>query len=331
MGLAHNKPFVKCARIVGECFKYHPHGDAAIYDSLVRMVQNFSLRYPLIAGHGNFGSLDFTEPAQMRYVEAKLNKLSEEVLADIEKETVDFVPNFDGSLEEPVVLPSKIPNLLVNGSAGIAVGMATNIPPHNISEVCDAMVSLVDNQNISDIELMKYVKGPDFPTGAQIIGASGIKQAYKTGKGKITVRAKCNIEKNSIIINEIPYQVDKSALIEEIAELVGDKTIEGISDIRDESDKSGTRILIEIKKAFDPNIVLNQLYKHSQLQVTFGIINLALVNGEPKILTLRDMCVDFIKHRKEVVTRRTKYELRKAEERDHILQGLLVALMKLLL
>src|SRR3989344_1578591 len=258
MGLQYNKPFKKCARVVGDTMgKLHPHGDLAIYDALVRMAQDFNLRYTLVKGQGNFGATDFAAAAS-RYTECKLNKIAEAILADIDKDTVDFVPNFDGSLKEPTLLPSKIPNLLINGSAGIAVGMATNIPPHNISEVCDAMIALVSNLNITDYDLMKYVKGPDFPTGAQIIGSSGIKQAYKTGKGKITVRAKCSVEKNSIIINEIPYQVDKSALIEEIAELVGDKTIEGISDIRDESDKSGTRILIEIKKAFDPNIVLNQ-------------------------------------------------------------------------
>src|SRR3989344_5643861 len=304
MGLTHNKPFVKSARVVGECFKYHPHGDAALYESLVRMVQDFSLRYPLISGHGNFGSIDFADPAQMRYTECKLNKIAEAILSDIDKETVDFVPNFDGSLKEPVVLPSKIPNLLINGSAGIAVGMATNIPPHNVLEICEAMAKLIDNPDASDSDVMSFVKGPDFPTGAQIIGVLGIKQAYKTGRGKITLRARCTIEKNSIIINDIPYQVDKSTLIEEIADLVNEKTVEGVSDIRDESDKTGVRVVIEIKKAYDPNVVLNQLYKHSQLQTTFGIINLALVNGEPRVLSLKEMCVEFIKHRKEVITRR---------------------------
>ncbi len=326
MGLRHNKPFVKSARIVGECFKYHPHGDAALYESLVRMVQNFSLRYPLIFGHGNFGTIDFSEAAQLRYTEAKLNKLSEEILADIEKETVDFIPNFDGSLKEPVVLPSKIPNLLINGSSGIAVGMATNIPPHNMSEVCDALINLVENPNLDENKLLSFVKGPDFPTAGLIIGTSGIKQAYKTGKGKVIVRGKCDIEGNKIIISEIPYQVDKPAMIEQIADLVRDKIVEGIHDIRDESSKEGMRIVIDLKKSHDGNVILNQLYKHSQLQTTFGIINLALVNGEPKVLSLKEICLEFIKHRKEVVTRRAKYELEKAEERDHVLQGLLIAL-----
>ena len=325
MGLQHNKNFVKSARVIGECFKYHPHGDAALYESLVRMVQDFSLRYPLIFGHGNFGSKDFTEPAQMRYTECKLNKISEEILADIDKETVNFIPNFDGSLTEPVVLPSKVPNLLINGSSGIAVGMATNIPPHNLNEICNAIISLIDNFELTDNDIINYVKGPDFPTGGQIIGTSGIRQAYKYGKGKVIVRAKCNLENDRIIITEIPYQTNKPLLIEQIADLVKDKAIEGISDIRDESSKD-IRIIIEIKRGHDINVVLNQLYKHSQLQTTFGIINLALVNGEPKILSLKNMCLEFIKHRKEVVIRRTKYELKKAEERDHILQGLLIAL-----
>ena len=325
MGLRHNKPFVKCARIVGDCFKYHPHGDVAVYDSLVRMAQDFNLRYTLIQGHGNFGASDFP-PAQMRYTECRLNKLSEEILADIDKETVDFVPNFDGSLEEPVVLPSKIPNLLINGSSGIAVGMATNIPPHNINEICDALIALVEDQNLDENKLFSYIKGPDFPTAAQIIGISGIKQAYKTGKGKIILRAKCETEQNKIIVSEIPYQVNKSLLIEQIADLVRDKTVEGINDIRDESSKEGMRIVIDLKKNYDGNVILNQLYKHSQLQTTFGIINLALVNGEPKVLSLKDMCLEFIKHREDVVTKRTKYELKKAEERDHLLQGLLIAL-----
>jgi len=326
MGLRHNKPFVKCARIVGDCFKYHPHGDVAVYDSLVRMAQDFNLRYPLIKGHGNFGSVDFVEAAQMRYTEAKLNKLSEEILADIEKETVDFIPNFDGSLKEPVVLPSKIPNLLINGSSGIAVGMATNIPPHNMDEVCDALINIVENPNLDENILFSYVKGPDFPTAGQIIGISGIRQAYKTGKGKIIIRAKCELEGNKIIVSEIPYQVNKSLLIEQIAKLTTDKVVDGIHDIRDESGKEGMRIVIDLKKSYDGSVILNQLYKHSQLQTTFGIINLALVNGEPKILGLKDMCIEFIKHRKDVITKRTKYELKKAEERDHILQGLLIAL-----
>ncbi len=326
MGLFYNKSFVKSARIVGECFKYHPHGDAAIYDSLVRMAQDFSLRYKLIKGHGNFGTKDFVEPAHMRYTEAKLSKIAEELLSDIEKETVDFIPNFDGSLKEPVVLPSKIPNLLINGSSGIAVGMATNIPPHNINEICELAKQLIDNPQLEYSQIYNIVKGPDFPTGAQIIGTAGIRNAYKTGRGKIIIRAKTTIEENKIIINEIPYQVNKSTLIEGIADQVKEKIIEGISDIRDESDKEGIRIVIELRKNSNPEIILNQLYKNSQLQISFGIINLALVNGEPKILNIKDTILEFIKHRKEVVTKRTKYDLKKAEERDHILQGLLIAL-----
>lgn len=328
MGLQHNKRFTKCAGIIGDVLKkYHPHGDMAVYDALVRLAQNWNLRYTLVLGQGNFGSPSDNDPAAAyRYTEAKLNKLSEEILVDIEKETVNFVPNFDGSLEEPVVLPSKVPNLLVNGSSGIAVGMATNIPPHNMNEICDALISLVENQNLDENKLFSFVKGPDFPTAGLIIGTSGIKQAYKTGKGKITVRGKCELEGNKIVISEIPYQVNKSLMIEQIADLVRDKTVEGINDIRDESSREGMRIVIDLKKGYDGNVILNQLYKHSQLQTTFGIINLALVNGEPKVLSLRDMCLEFIKHRKDVVTRRTKYELKKAEERDHVLQGLLIAL-----
>ncbi|MBS3151927.1 DNA gyrase subunit A [Candidatus Woesearchaeota archaeon] len=326
MGLQYNKPFKKCARVVGDTMgKLHPHGDLAIYDALVRMAQDFNLRYTLVKGQGNFGATDFAAAAS-RYTECKLNKIAEEILADIDKDTVDFVPNFDGSLKEPTVLPSKIPNLLMNGSSGIAVGMATNIPPHNITEVCDALIEIIDNKDVEDSKLFIHIKGPDFPTGAQIIGTNGIRNAYRTGKGKIIIRSKVQIEDNNIIITEIPYQISKSSLIEQIADLVKEKIIEGISDIRDESDKEGLRILIELKKNSDPNLILNQLYKNSQLQVTFGIINLALVNGEPKVLSLKEMCLEFIKHRKEVVTRRTRYELRKAEERDHILQGLLVAL-----
>ena len=330
MGLSHNKSFVKCARIVGECFKYHPHGDAAVYDSLVRMAQDFSLRYPLVSGHGNFGSQDsFGEPAAMRYTEAKLSKIAQELLEDLEKETVQFAPNFDGSMQEPLVLPSKIPNLLLNGSSGIAVGMTTNIPPHNINEICDATILLLENEEGEFNKILECIKGPDFPTGAQIIGTEGIRQAYKTGKGRIIVRAKANIEKDVIIINEIPYQINKSALIEQIADLVKEKTIEGISDIRDESDREGMSIVIELKKAANPELILNQLYKHSQLQTTFGIINLALVNNEPKVLSLKELILEFIKHRKNVIVKRTKYDLRKAEERDHILQGLLTALRQI--
>lgn len=327
LNLESNKQFKKCARIVGEILgKYHPHGDQSVYDALVRLAQDFSLRYPLVWGQGNFGSVDGDPPAAMRYTEAKLTKIADEMLADIEKETVDFVPNFDGATQEPVVLPARLPNLLVNGSSGIAVGMATNIPPHNVGEIVDAVACLVDNPNAELEQLMGLVKGPDFPTGAQILGLSGIRQAYKTGKGKITIRAKCEIEQDKIVVTEIPYQLNKSLLLEEIAKLVKEKVIEGISDLRDESDRRGMRVVVELKKGFDPSIILNQLYKYSQLQTSFGIINLALVNGEPKVLGLKEMCLEFIKHRKEVVTRRTQFELKKAEERDHILQGLLIAL-----
>jgi DNA gyrase subunit A len=326
MGLASNKPFVKSARIVGDCFKYHPHGDAALYDSLVRMAQDFSLRYPLVSGHGNFGSLDFPEPAQMRYTEARLSKISEEVLNDLDKETVDFVPNFDGSLEEPIVLPTKLPNLLVNGSSGIAVGMATNVPPHNISEVCNALIAFIDDHEIDVNDLLKHIKGPDFPTGGIIQGLMGVRQAYKTGRGKVIVRAKTEIEKNKIIVTEIPYQVNKSTLIENIAELVKDKKIDGITNIRDESDRTGMRIVIETRSNTQPEVILNQLYQHTQLQSSFGIIMLALVNNQPKILPLKDLLDEFVKFRIEVVTRRTKFELRKAEEKMHVLEGLIVAL-----
>ena len=327
MGLKHDKPFVKSARIVGDCFKYHPHGDAAIYDSLVRMVQNFSLRYPLVHGHGNFGGAggEFSA-AQMRYTEAKLNKLSEDLLIDIDRDTVDFVPNFDGSLKEPTVLPSKLPNLLINGSSGIAVGMATNIPPHNIREVCDAIIFAIDHPECNSLELMKFINGPDFPTGGIILGENGIRSAYETGKGKLIVRAKAEVEDGKIIITEIPYMVNKSLLIEDIARLVQEKRIEGVSDMRDESDRKGMRIVIEIKKNFDGELILNQLYKLSSLQTTFGIINLALVNGEPKVLNLKDTVKEFIVHRKNVVIRRTKFELDKAEKRAHILLGLKIAL-----
>ena len=326
MNLQHNKPFVKSARIVGECFKYHPHGDAAIYDSLVRMAQNFSLRYTLVFGHGNFGSIDFTDPAHMRYTEAKLSKLSEELLEDIEKDTVDFVPNFDGSLKEPVVLPSKIPNLLLNGTTGIAVGMATNIPPHNMNEICDAVIHLIDHPNSEVEELINQVKGPDFPTRGIICGTSGIKQAYKTGRGKIIVKAKAEVSKDKIIITEIPYQVNKSVLIENIADLVRDKVVEGITNIRDESDRNGLRIVIELKRDANGEVILNQLHKHTQLESSFGVIMLALVNNQPKILNLKNIIEYFILHRKEVITRRCRYDFNNAEKRAHILEGLKIAL-----
>ncbi len=327
MGLLSNKPFRKSARVVGEVLgKFHPHGDTAVYDSLVRMAQSFSLRHPLVKGQGNFGSVDGDPPAAMRYTEAKLDKVAEEILEDIEKETVPFVPNFDESLEEPLVLPSKFPNILVNGSYGIAVGMATNIPPHNLNEVSDAAIKVIDNPEVELAELMEVIKGPDFPTGGIILGNSGIVNAFKTGKGQIRVRAVCEVEEKRIIITEIPYQVNKTHLIETIAELVKSKRVEGISDIRDESDRTGMRVVIELKRGTNGELILNQLYKHSQLQTSFGINMLALVDNEPKVLGLRDLLTHFVAHRKDVVTKRTKFELDKAEKRAHILEGLKVAL-----
>ncbi len=332
LGLQHNKPFKKSARIVGEVLgKYHPHGDSAVYDALVRMVQPFSLRYPLVDGQGNFGSIDGDSAAAMRYTEARLSKISAELLRDIEKDTVDFVPNFDESLKEPTVLPSVIPNLLINGASGIAVGMATNIPPHNLCEVIDGLVAMIDNPDITIKDLMKRIKGPDFPTGAMICGREGIKQAYQTGRGKITLRAKAVTEKHprtgrqSLVITEIPYQVNKSNLLSAIAKNVQAKKIEGISDIRDESDKEGLRIVLELKRDVHPEIVLNQLYKHTQLETTFGIIMLALVHGRPQILNLKEMLQQFLLHRREVVLRRTKFDLEKAKRRAHILEGLKIA------
>ena len=331
LGLLHNKPFRKCARIVGDTLgKYHPHGDMAVYDSLVRMAQEFSMRYPLVMGQGNFGSVDGDSPAAQRYTEAKLSKIAEEMLADIDKNTVDFSPNFDGSLKEPTVLPSKIPNLLVNGSSGIAVGMATNIPPHNMSEIIDATAALIDSPEIPVYDLMKHVKGPDFPTGATIIGKEGIGLAYTTGRGKVTLRAKSEIieekGRQKIIITEIPYQTNKSVMIEEMATLVKEGKITGISDIRDESDKDGIRVVIEIKKDSNPQVVLNQLHAHTKMEHTFGIIMLSLVNNEPKVLNLKETIQQFIIHRQKVVRRRTEFELNKAAERAHILEGLIIAL-----
>jgi DNA gyrase subunit A len=331
MGMFHNKPFKKSARIVGEVLgKFHPHGDTAVYDSLVRMVQPFSLRYPLIRGQGNFGSVDGDRAAAMRYTEAKLSKLSEEMLKDIEKKTVKFVPNFDGSLKEPSFLPAKLPNLLINGSSGIAVGMATNIPPHNLNEVADATIHLIDNPDIGVNELMQHVKGPDFPTAGIISGTKGIRNAYATGRGKVIIKARYNIEEGKttkrIIVTEIPYMVNKSLLLEDIANLVTDKKIRGISDLRDESDRKGMRVVIFLKKDANPEIVINQLYKHTRLKVTFGVINLALVNGEPKILNLRDIIKNYVDHRRVIVRKRTQFDLNKAEDRAHILEGLLVAL-----
>ncbi len=331
LGLLHNRPYKKCARIVGETLgKYHPHGDAAVYDTLVRLAQDFTMRYPLVDGQGNFGSIDGDSPAAMRYTEARLSAIAEEMLQDIEKNTVDFRPNFDETLKEPEVLPTILPNLLVNGSSGIAVGMATNIPPHNLNEVVDGLIALLKDPELPVEKLMKYVKGPDFPTGGIIVGLSGIKEAYKTGKGKIIVRAKASIEnykgRSRIVITEIPYQVNKASLIERIAELVQDKKIEDISDIRDESDKDGLRIVIELRRDAQPEVVLNNLYKHTNLQSTYGVIMLALVNGVPRILNLKEMMTEFINFRLNVIVRRTKFELDDAERRAHILEGYKIAL-----
>ncbi len=332
-----DKPHRKCARIVGDTMgKYHPHGDSSIYGALVNMAQEWSTRYMLVDGHGNFGSVDGDGAAAMRYTEARLSKISMEMLADINKDTVDFGPNFDETEKEPLVLPSRFPNLLVNGTTGIAVGMATNIPPHNLREVIGAVVKIIDNRIEEDRdteieEILKIVKGPDFPTGGMILGTSGIDQAYRTGRGKIKVRAVSDIEamangKNRIVVTELPYMVNKARLIEKIADLVRDKKVDGITDLRDESNREGMRICIELRRDVNPNVILNQLYKHTQLQDTFGVIMLSLVNNEPKVLNLNDMLGHYLKHQKEVVTRRTKYELNKAEERAHILQGLLAAL-----
>ena len=331
LGLLHNRPYKKCARIVGETLgKYHPHGDAAVYETLVRLAQDFTMRYPLVDGQGNFGSIDGDSPAAMRYTEARLSEIAEEMLHDIQKNTVDFRPNFDETLKEPEVLPTILPNLLVNGASGIAVGMATSIPPHNLSEIVDGLIALIKNPGISNEKLMRYVKGPDFPTGGIIVGYEGIKEAYTKGKGRVTVRARANIEtykgRSKIIITEIPYQVNKSALIEKIAELVNRKVIEDISDIRDESDKDGMRIVIELKKDAQPSVVLNNLYKHTNLQTTFSVIMLSLVNGVPRILTLKEMMQEFIKFRLNVIVRRTRFELDDAEKRAHILEGYKIAL-----
>ncbi len=331
MGITHNKPYKKSARIVGEVLgKYHPHGDNAVYDALVRMAQDFSLRYPLVDGQGNFGSVDGDSAAAMRYTEARLSKIAEYMLQDIDKDTVDFVDNFDSSLKEPSVLPSMFPNLLVNGSSGIAVGMATNMAPHNLNEIIDALIALIDNPDLEPIELMEYVKGPDFPTGGIIHGTAGIVSAYTKGRGAVKVRAKAEIEEHKgrerIIVTEIPYMVNKSNLLQSIADLVKNGVIDGISDLRDESDRRGMRIVIEIKRGAMADIVLNQLFKHTQMEYTFGINNVALVDGVPRTLNLKELMVEFLKHRETVVRRRTEYELRKAEERAHILEGLLIAL-----
>lgn len=332
MGLVYNKTYKKSARIVGEVLgKYHPHGDSAVYDTVVRMAQDFSLRYPLVDGQGNFGSIDGDNAAAMRYTEVRMSRIAGEMLTDIEKETVDYVPNFDDTLEEPDVLPAVLPNLLVNGSSGIAVGMSTNIPPHNLNEVVDAIIALIDDPEIDADGLMTYMNGPDFPTGAIIYGADGIREAYETGRGKIRMRARVKTEavkgnKENIIVTELPYQVNKANLIQKIADLVRGEKITGISDIRDESDKDGIRVVIELKRDEVAQIVLNQLYKHTQMQETFGVINIALVDGIPKLLTLKEMLGHFIDHRHEVVVRRTEYDLKKAQDRAHILEGLKIAL-----
>ena len=332
-GFTPDKPYRKCATTVGDVLgRYHPHGDSSVYDALVRMAQDFSLRYMMVDGHGNFGSVDGDPPAAYRYTEARMSKIAVNMLTDIEKNTVDFMPNFDDRLQEPTVLPAKIPALLVNGSSGIAVGMATNIPPHNLTEVINGIIKIIDEDEVTDEDLMSVIKGPDFPTGATILGREGIKQAYTTGRGKITLRAEAEIEemsgnKQRIIVSSLPYQVNKAKLIEHIADLVKEKRLEGISAIRDESDRQDkVRIVVELKRDANPQVVLNQLYKNTQMQDTFGIIMLALVNGEPKILTLRQ-CLDYyIEHRKNVVLRRTKFDLDKAEARAHILEGLKIAL-----
>jgi len=332
LGLPYNRPYKKSARIVGEVLgKYHPHGDTAVYDSMVRMVQDFSLRYPLVDGQGNFGSVDGDSPAAMRYTEARLARIADEMLRDLDKNTVDFANNFDESLQEPTVMPSYLPNLLINGASGIAVGMATNIPPHNISEVIDGCVAMIENPKVTAADLMKHVKAPDFPTGGIIYGYEGVKDALLTGRGRVVIRAKANVEtlkndRENIIITEIPYQVNKASLIEKMADLVRQGKITEISNIRDESDRDGMRVVIELKRDAQPAVVLNQLFKHTQMQVTFGVIMLALVHGAPKVLNVQEMIQHFLAHRMEVLIRRTKYELDAAEKRAHILEGYIIAL-----
>ncbi|MFH0797434.1 MAG: DNA gyrase subunit A [Candidatus Omnitrophota bacterium] len=332
LGLESNKPYKKCARIVGEVMgKYHPHGDAAIYESLCRMAQEFALRYPVVDGQGNFGSVDGDPPAAMRYTEAKLAPIAAEILVDLEKDTVPWQPNFDESLMEPGVLPSKLPNLLVNGSTGIAVGMATNIPPHNLIEVCDALILFLNKPNVSLEDLMAVLPGPDFPTGGYILGKSGIDSAYRTGHGLITLQAKTTIEelehrRQAIIITELPYEVNKANLVAEIAHLSSDKVVDGISTVRDESDKDGIRVVIELKSGENPDLILNQFYKHSRMRITYGVINLALVEGRPRVFTLPELLTEFLNHRRVIIVRRTQYDLQKAQERLHILEGYLIAL-----
>jgi DNA gyrase subunit A len=332
----HNRPYLKSARIVGDVIgKYHPHGDTAAYDTIVRMAQNFSMRYPLVDGQGNFGSVDGDSPAAMRYTEARMTKIDQEMIADLEKETVDFIPNYDNSLSEPVVFPTKIPNLLINGSSGIAVGMATNIPPHNLTEVIDGLIAMIDNPHITAHQLTEIITGPDFPTGAYICGRAGIREAYETGRGSILIRSKTHIEerekggREAIIITEIPYQQNKAALVEKIALLIKDKKVEAISEIRDESDRHGMRVVLELKRGEMSEVVLNQLYKHSPLQKSYGIIFLSIVNNRPEVLNLKQILENFLLHRRTVVYRRTVYDLRKAEERAHILEGLKVAISNL--
>lgn len=332
LGLASNRPYKKSARIVGEVLgKFHPHGDKSVYDAMVRMAQEWSMRYMLVDGQGNFGSVDGDLPAAMRYTEARFRKMAEELLVDIDKNTVDFKPNFDDSLQEPTVLPAKVPNLLINGASGIAVGMATNMPPHNLTEVIDGVVAYIDNKDIDIAELMKHVKAPDFPTGGTIYGYAGVKEAFETGRGRIVMRAKANFEtsktgKEQIVVNEIPFQVNKASLIERAAELVNEKVIEGISDIRDESDREGMRIVFDLKRDAVPNVILNQLYKYTELQTSFNVNNVALVKGRPEMLNLKDLIKYYVEHRHEVVVRRTKYELEEAQKRAHILEGLLIAI-----
>ena len=334
-GITPDKPYKKSANVVGHVLgNYHPHGDTAVYDTLVRMAQDFSYRYPLIDGHGNFGSVDGDSAAAMRYTESKMAKIAMELLKDINKETVDFTPNYDEARLEPVVMPSKVPNLLINGSTGIAVGMATNIPPHNLGEVIDGVIDVIDNPEISIDGLMKKIKGPDFPTAGTILGTEGIKKAYRTGRGSIKIRAKAEIEslnngKTRIIVTELPYQVNKAKLIEKIAELAREKKIEGITDLRDESDRKGMRMVVELRKDVNPNVLLNQLYKHTQLQESFGVIMLAIVDGAPKVLNLKQVLEHYINHQRNVIVRRTKYDLKKAEERAHVVEGLRIALKNL--
>jgi DNA gyrase subunit A len=331
LGMTSDKPYKKSARIVGEVIgKYHPHGDSSVYEAMVGMAQDFTYRNMLVDGHGNFGSVDGDFAAAMRYTEARLSKISMELLRDMQKETVDFIPNYDGEEHEPSVLPSRYPNLLVNGSYGIAVGMATSIPPHNLGEVIDAVQQIIDDPEVTPLELMQSIKGPDFPTGSFILGREGIRSAYTTGRGSVTMRSKVNIEENNnktrIIVYEIPYKVNKARLVEKIAELVRDKVIDGITDLRDESDRTGMRIVIELRRDVNPNVVLNNLYKHTPMQSNFGMIMLALVNGEPKVLNLKEMLHHYLKHQQEIIRRRTEYDLKKAEARAHILEGLRIAL-----